>query len=435
LQGADPVADLNFAKYETVAAIKPDNAARAVGKSELTLNVLDYGVVGNGTVDDTAAMQALCSAAVVSKRRILVPGNLNVLISAPIVIDSNNLTIQGEGRQSTLITSTHGGPVFTTGDSTADVLEWSLSNLRIQGPGSGVSGSVGIDLGGLSLTLLDHVRITGYEKGIRVWSSDGSSGRYNRYYAVEANSCGTGFSIEGDKSNANVFTSCRTNVCGIGLFINNATQVVWNGGEFEGSTVRGVHMTATGHPTVRTEQNAIIAARFENNNQDWQIETNVLDTLIIPRLIGTTTVANSDTGTRTSVLGVSTKIQSYQSFGSSTNSTNGSFQLTRTESGGSNSPLLHVRDSFSASGAPVTIQASAERAVSGAALFRGLGPSGARVWEVTPQGVMNILETATTPPNPPANAAALYVKDNGAGKTQVVARFSDGSEVVIATQP
>jgi hypothetical protein len=419
-------------KKSYVDAYKPSNGARSVGKGELTLNVLDYGVVGDGTADDTTAFQALCTAAVAARRRIYIPGNTNIKITAPIIVNASRFTVLGDGRQSSMITSTHAGAVFTTGDSTAGRVEWSLSKFGLTGPGKTTTGSVGIDFGGILESHIESVRIVGYEKGIRVWSTDGSSGRYNRYYNVEVSNCATGFSIEGNQCNANLFTGCRTNVCDIGLFINNATEVTWSQGEMEGSGTTALHITASSYPTVRTEQNAVIASRFENNNQDWNIEANVLDTLIIPRLIGTPTTASEDAGTRTSVMGVSTKIQSYQSFGSATNSVNGSFQLTRTESSGSNSPLVHVRDSFSGSGAPVTIQASSERAVSGAALFRGLGPSGARVWEVTPQGVMNMLETATTPPNPPANAAALYAKDNGSGKTQLVARFSDGSEVVIA---
>lgn len=37
--------------------------------------------------------------------------------------------------------------------------------------------------------------------------------------------------------------------------------------------------------------------------------------------------------------------------------------------------------------------------------------------------------------NGAANTARLYVKDNGAGKTQIVARFNTGAAVVIATEP
>lgn len=41
----------------------------------------------------------------------------------------------------------------------------------------------------------------------------------------------------------------------------------------------------------------------------------------------------------------------------------------------------------------------------------------------------------TAPATPGVDAAALYIKDNGSGKTQVVIKFQDGSESVLATQP
>ena len=54
---------------------------------------------------------------------------------------------------------------------------------------------------------------------------------------------------------------------------------------------------------------------------------------------------------------------------------------------------------------------------------------------VTPQAYLQFPREITTPGNAPTDAARLYIKDNGAGKTQLAARFPTGAEVVIATEP
>ena len=45
------------------------------------------------------------------------------------------------------------------------------------------------------------------------------------------------------------------------------------------------------------------------------------------------------------------------------------------------------------------------------------------------------LDEMATPSNPAADNVRIYSKDSGAGKTQIVARWSTGTETVIATQP
>jgi hypothetical protein len=45
------------------------------------------------------------------------------------------------------------------------------------------------------------------------------------------------------------------------------------------------------------------------------------------------------------------------------------------------------------------------------------------------------LPETTSPAIPPADKVVLYARDNGSGKTQLVALFSSGSAQVIATQP
>lgn len=45
------------------------------------------------------------------------------------------------------------------------------------------------------------------------------------------------------------------------------------------------------------------------------------------------------------------------------------------------------------------------------------------------------IEEMTSPPAPTLNKARLFVKDNGAGKSQLVVIFASGAEQVIATEP
>lgn len=50
-------------------------------------------------------------------------------------------------------------------------------------------------------------------------------------------------------------------------------------------------------------------------------------------------------------------------------------------------------------------------------------------------GVIDFKEVASTPNPPGSGRARMYARDNGSGKTQIVAVFDDGSQVAVATQP
>jgi hypothetical protein len=62
-----------------------------------------------------------------------------------------------------------------------------------------------------------------------------------------------------------------------------------------------------------------------------------------------------------------------------------------------------------------------------------LRQNGAEVFVVHPDGAIQMRESAA-PITPAADQALIYTRDNGAGKTQVVARFATGADVVLATQ-
>jgi hypothetical protein len=59
----------------------------------------------------------------------------------------------------------------------------------------------------------------------------------------------------------------------------------------------------------------------------------------------------------------------------------------------------------------------------------------ASVWRMLGGGYIEIEERGSSPSAPAADRARLFVRDNGAGKTELVVRFPTGSSQVIATEP
>lgn len=57
------------------------------------------------------------------------------------------------------------------------------------------------------------------------------------------------------------------------------------------------------------------------------------------------------------------------------------------------------------------------------------------LFNITGDGIVEFDEQATGPAAPGSNKARLFARDNGAGKTQLVAQFNTGAVQVLATQP
>jgi len=73
-------------------------------KLQETVSVKDFGAVGNGTTDDTAAIQAAITAAInAGGGKVYLPAG-NYLISSTLNITGNDITIVGDGMNTTLIT-------------------------------------------------------------------------------------------------------------------------------------------------------------------------------------------------------------------------------------------------------------------------------------------------------------------------------------------
>ncbi len=77
---------VTWSDLDATYALKPDNGARAVGQGELVLNVRDFGAVGDGVTDDTAAIQAALDVASANGCTVLVPGPNRTYLASQLVL-------------------------------------------------------------------------------------------------------------------------------------------------------------------------------------------------------------------------------------------------------------------------------------------------------------------------------------------------------------
>jgi hypothetical protein len=148
--------------------------ARALGEHLAALvNVRDFGAVGDGVTDDTAAFQAAIAAAQTRSSPVYVPASPTAyVVGATLTLDG--VPLLGEGAGSTLrlaLSSGAGLQLMGSGPR--------LSGLRLLGPGASAvpSGPVDVDLSGVSLdgitvlsgtegAILDGVEVIGCQRAL-----------------------------------------------------------------------------------------------------------------------------------------------------------------------------------------------------------------------------------------------------------------------------
>lgn len=137
-----------------------------------SVNVRDFGAVGDGVTDDTAAIQAainFCTNLNNRKQTLYFPANdaaAAYKVTAPLVINGR-LNIVGDGRFSTLILAvglSSSDHVLDFDCDAADVIYYcGVSNIRIS---SNNNGPVGMRIKNVSYMTVKEVTLTGLSKGV-----------------------------------------------------------------------------------------------------------------------------------------------------------------------------------------------------------------------------------------------------------------------------
>lgn len=223
-------------------------------------NVLDFGAMGDGTTDDTLAIQAALDA---SNNVYFPTGNYNI---------TNTLTIPSVYQQQTLLQgSGFGYSTLTWSGSTSGVMFQTASRTGVLIQGLAFTNSVALGStaclsagpGGWEYSTVRNCKITGFNVGIAMGTGLADDSFFNTIEENLFDSCGYGVYMLGTTSgtfpcNSNWINRNKFQDCGHGIYaIDGATSNDFSFNDFEGTTTNGIY--------IKGNDNTIINGHYEVN--------------------------------------------------------------------------------------------------------------------------------------------------------------------------
>lgn len=142
-----------------------------------TVSVRDFGAVGNGSVDDTAAINlAIAYVNSLGSTTLEFPNGNYRVTDALTPFANNGITVRGHGMYSTYITSSFNGDIFSIDTTTTDRYFFEVSEFTLQRTAGGaysnstgvrISGDVG-SVTGLQYATFSNLRFNNLYRGIVV---------------------------------------------------------------------------------------------------------------------------------------------------------------------------------------------------------------------------------------------------------------------------
>lgn len=294
-------------------------------------------------------------------------------------IDLQNVIIRGSGNGRTTLAYTGAGGSAITQTSGARTYRPGLRDLTLSG--AGASGTtVGLEVLNSTLGRYDNVAVTNFTTGIKLNAPDasGQASYYNTFTHVAAENCTVGYDL-GYRVNENRFYACRANNCVTGYKIVDGNHNVFLDCEAAAFTTA---FTLSVSSASRCRGNVIAFCRIELGTNGIVVGAGVPETVITHPYWESITTPYSDSGDRTFITDPSaTGAKGFQ-YVTNLGTDKTSFYLERVAPA-TDVPAMHVVDSNSGSGLPVTIQATTERALG--SFFRGVR-GGTTYFDVNAQG-------------------------------------------------
>ena len=183
------------------------NGRTQADKNAEELSAADFGVVGDGVVDDYAALSAFLSACRSQRKRGFVPTPaVKYKTTAPLDISGVDIyspVIGYKNQNGTIIEGTGGFPIFSQLQTNLNNITYRLRGFRLKG------GSVGLRMSYSAHCVIEDIHVTDSTDGFYCGVSGVLGPLWNNFLNCTADVTGVALSINGNSwANTNIFTAC-----------------------------------------------------------------------------------------------------------------------------------------------------------------------------------------------------------------------------------
>lgn len=274
--------------------------------SNLFFNVRDapYNATGNGTTDDTVAIQAAITAAQAVNGVVWVPppnaGQSYIITGSPALTITATVSLWFANRNDPenshpMFSYSGTGTALKIGGSATQLESVDLRNVSIKQTGGG-AGAIGVDFDNAVRSTVDNIRINNFNDGIaiRLTNTLGSTGAENNHFRwghLSQNEIGVQITGASDALRVNntrlegMIIYCYNSGTRIGVDVQQGGTTKIIGGTIQGCDI-GVALTNTGNPGATNRYGYIDGVKFENdtvciesvggdvNLQSWDVVNN-----------------------------------------------------------------------------------------------------------------------------------------------------------------